>query len=238
MALGIPIVALTAALTLACQARLLGTGLLGEPREAPPVHAFDPPGAAVTGALTALAAMSVALAWFPGPVVAALARAVGVVAPSGDTSVVVAAVRPIGNLSLALAAVAALVAGLRAALVRRGPVRAAVTWDCGYAHPGARMQYSASSLAQPIAGAFAALLRTRVERSGPGGHWPAKASWRSRTLDRTVTGVYRPAFGGLNALLLRLRDLQEPRVTTYLRYVVLALVVVLALLFLPIVPRP
>jgi hypothetical protein len=35
-----------------------------------------------------------------------------------------------------------------------------------------------------------------------------------------------------------MRDLQEPRVTTYLRYLVLALLVALALLFLPIVVRP
>jgi len=65
----------------------------------------------------------------------------------------------------------------------------------------------------------------------------AAASWHARTIDRTVSGVYRPAMGGLSAVMLRLRDLQEPRVTTYLRYVVLALLVVLGLLFLPIVVR-
>jgi hypothetical protein len=53
-----------------------------------------------------------------------------------------------------------------------------------------------------------------------------------------VTGVYRPALGGLSTVLMRLRDLQEPRVTTFLRYLVLALLVVLGLLFLPIVVHP
>lgn len=128
---------------------------------------------------------------------------------------------------------------LRAWLVGRRPVRVAVTWDCGYARPDARMQYTGASLAEPIRGIFATLLPTRIERQGPRGYWPAFASFRARTADRTVTEVYRPALGGLTTVLLRLRDLQEPRVTTYLRYVVVALLVVLGLLFLPIaVPPP
>jgi hypothetical protein len=100
------------------------------------------------------------------------------------------------------------------------------------------MQYTGASLAEPIGRIFAALLPTRIERHGLHGYWPAAASWHARTVDRTVTGVYRPALGGLSAVMLRLRDLQEPRVTTYLRYLVLALLVVLGLLFLPIVVRP
>jgi hypothetical protein len=38
--------------------------------------------------------------------------------------------------------------------------------------------------------------------------------------------------------MMRVRDLQEARVTVYLRLVALALLVLLALLFLPLGPRP
>src|SRR5438067_1556824 len=80
----------------------------------------------------------------------------------------------------------------------RGAAAEAVTWDCGYAHPQARMQYTAASLAEPVSSRFAPLLRTRIEADGLTGPWPARASWRSRTLDQTMTGVYRPAFGGFS----------------------------------------
>ncbi len=238
LVVGIAAVAMTAALTLACYARLIGIGLLGVPRRAPPADAFARPGAAMIGSLAALAGMCVVVAWFPAPVVAALAGPVAMLVPAGDPTRAADVVRPLGGIALLASGVIILLAALRTALVRRRPVRASVTWDCGYATPEARMQYSASSLAEPIGRVFAPLLRTRVERHGPEGHWPAKASWRSRTPDRTMTGVYRPALGGLSALMLRLRGLQEPRVTTYLRYMVLALLVLLGLLFLPIVVRP
>jgi formate hydrogenlyase subunit 3/multisubunit Na+/H+ antiporter MnhD subunit len=238
MVIAIAAVAMTAALTVACYARLLGIGLLGAPRHAAREDAFVPPGPATIAPLAALALLSVGMAWFPAPLAGALAGAVRALAPTADPVTAADAVRPLGGLALVLALVIALFGALRAWLVGRRPVRATVTWDCGYARPDARMQYTGASLAEPIGRLFAAVLRTRIERHGPRGYWPAAASWHARTVDRTMTGVYRPALGGLSALLLRLRDLQEPRVTTYLRYLVVALLIVLGLLFLPIVVRP
>ena len=37
------------------------------------------------------------------------------------------------------------------------------TWDCGYAMPAPRMQYSASSFAERLVGLFSFVLRPRVE---------------------------------------------------------------------------
>jgi formate hydrogenlyase subunit 3/multisubunit Na+/H+ antiporter MnhD subunit len=238
MLIAIAAAAMTAALTLACYARLIGIGLLGSARREVPAGSFPRPGAALVGSLGATAALCVVVAWFPAPVASALAGPGRLLAPAADPGLVVRAIHPLGGVAIALTALIGLLAAVRAWLVGRRPVRAAVTWDCGYARPEPGMQYSAASLAEPIGRHFAALLRTRVERSGPRGYWPAAASWRARTLDRTVTGVYRPALEGLSAMMTRLRDLQEPRVTAYLGYVVLALLVVLGLLFLPIVtPR-
>jgi hypothetical protein len=226
---------MAAALTVACYARLIGVGLLGHARSEP--AAFASPGAATVGPLAALALLCVVFAWFPAAVAALLAGPVRTLT-GADPAGAVDAARPLGGLAIVLTMAVALIAALRGWLVGRQPVRSAVTWDCGYARPDARMQYTGASLAEPIGRVFAAFLRTRVERHGLGGYWPASASWRARTLDRTVTGVYRPALGGLSTVLMRLRDLQEPRVTTFLRYLVLALLVVLGLLFLPIVVHP
>ena len=43
-------------------------------------------------------------------------------------------------------------------------VTASVTWDCGYARPTARMQYTASSFAQPLTTLFRWLLGTDANR--------------------------------------------------------------------------
>jgi formate hydrogenlyase subunit 3/multisubunit Na+/H+ antiporter MnhD subunit len=228
-------VALTAALTVACHARLLGIGLLGAPRRELP--AADPaPG--ILGPLAVLAALCVLAGWFPQWLVDGLAAPVAAIVRGSGAAIGAGMLRPLGMLSLGLTGAVLGLAAARAALVRRRPVRAAVTWDCGYARPEARMQYTASSLAGPVTAVFAPLMRTRIDARGLGVVWPAEASWSSRTADQAVSGMYRPALGWLTLAMGRMRDLQEPRVTTYLRYLVLALLVALALLFLPIVVRP
>jgi NADH:ubiquinone oxidoreductase subunit 5 (subunit L)/multisubunit Na+/H+ antiporter MnhA subunit len=231
-------VAITAAFTVACYVRLLGIGLLGARRGGEPAGSHAAPGRATIVPLAVLAALCVLAAWFPQGLAHALAGPVRLLVPRGDSAAPAESLRPLGALSIALAGVVTLFAAARAALMRRGPRRASVTWDCGYAHPDPRMQYTASSLSQPVSGWFAPVLQTRIEAHGLSGPWPSDASWRSRTADQAMTGVYQPALGGVSRMLLGLRDLQQPDVTSYLRYVGLALLVALALLFLPIVARP
>jgi len=238
MLVEIAAVAMTAALTVACYARLIGIGLLGSPRREPPSGAFARPGTSITFTLAALGALCVAMAWFPAWFAAALAAPVGALVQAGDPGGVAAGLRPLGTFAIALTAAIGFMGALRSWLVGRRSVRASVTWDCGYVRPDARMQYTGASLAEPIGRIVGTLRPMRIERHGPQGYWPVSASWHARVMDHTVTGVYRPALAGLSTVMQRLRNLQEPRVTTYLRYLVLALLVVLGLLFLPIVVRP
>ena len=64
-------------------------------------------------------------------------------------------------------------------LVRRGlladrRVDESVTWGCGYPQPTARMQYTASSFAQPLTDLFRPLLGTRKKVVAPRGFFPPK----------------------------------------------------------------
>ena len=233
MLLGLAALTLTAALAIACYARLVGIGLLGEPRGEAIAHLPRQQGTLLIP-MALLAVLCVLAAWFPATLVAGLARPLAMLVPAGDAAAVVEAVSPLASLALAVVGAVAVLAMLRRALGRGGRVRKAVTWDCGFLRTSPRMQYTGASLVEPIGRAFAGLLRTRIERAGPAGHFPATASWRSRTLDPAVTEMYRPALERLAGLMTRVRDLQEPHVTTYLRWVVLALLVALALLFLPV----
>jgi formate hydrogenlyase subunit 3/multisubunit Na+/H+ antiporter MnhD subunit len=261
MLLGVGAIALTAPLAVACFARLTGIGLLGSRRTDGPGPGRDPgraPGLSMSLPMVALALLCLAAGWFPAapagllaPAVAGLepgivtAEAAGLLAPAVAglepgivTAEAAAALRPVGLLSLGLGALIAFLLAMRWAALRRRSIRRAPTWGCGYVRPSAAMQYTGASLSQPIAHVLAPVLRTRVERAGPQGSWPAEASWRSETPDWALESVGLPAFAALSRMLARLRGLQEPRVTTYLRYVALALLVLLGLLFLPPGPRP
>jgi hypothetical protein len=58
-------------------------------------------------------------------------------------------------------------------------------------------------------------------------------SWESRTPERALAEIYRPAFLRLAELLGFFGRLQEGRVMVYLRYVGIALLVLLAWFFWP-----
>ena len=62
------------------------------------------------------------------------------------------------------------------AAVSRTGLRRAPTWDCGYAMPTARMQYTAGSFASIINEWFAWILRPWREEHRPEGTFPAGAS--------------------------------------------------------------
>jgi formate hydrogenlyase subunit 3/multisubunit Na+/H+ antiporter MnhD subunit len=232
MVVGIAGLALTAALALACYGRLVGVGLLGMPRSAA-AERMGAPSRLQVAPMAFLAMLCAVGAWLPVLLVAALRPAVAGLVPDADAGFAAGLVAPLVGVALLVAVTIGAIVGLRRALDIGRTVRRAMTWDCGYAHPDPRMQYTASSVSELSARMFSPLLRPRVERRGLDDPWPASAAWSSRTSDRTVTEVYRPALAHLTGLMERLRNLQEPRVTTYLRYVVLALLAVLASLFLP-----
>jgi hypothetical protein len=96
------------------------------------------------------------------------------------------------------------------------------------------MQYTASSFAGPITRILQPLLQSRVDRDIQAeGTWPKTASWRSVTPDRALAGLYQPMFQSIEQALLRLRGLQQGRVSTYLLYIVLTVLVLVASMILP-----
>jgi NADH:ubiquinone oxidoreductase subunit 5 (subunit L)/multisubunit Na+/H+ antiporter MnhA subunit len=237
MVVALALAALAIALALANAARLVGIGLLGQPRS-PGAAGAPPPPRAMVVPMAILAALCVAGGCFVPSFARVIQPAVATLAPGAPASALGSLLVPIGQLVGLLVAVTVVLAAVRWALGRRREIRHAPTWGCGYAAPTPRMQYTASSLSEPIVRLLAPVLRTRVRWSGIAGHWPQSASWASQALDRAITDLYRPAIERVEAMAMRLRGMQEARVTTYLRYVVLALLVVLGLLFLPLRGRP
>jgi hydrogenase-4 component B len=116
---------------------------------------------------------------------------------------------------------------LRAWLLAGKEVGASGTWDCGYTRPTARMQYTASSFAQPITNMFHFLLRTRNRLRAPVGFFPEKAALHTETDDVFRRNLFRPTFRFVEWLLLQAHRLQQGSVQVYVLYVAVTLLVLL-----------
>ena len=224
--------ALIGGLAVACFTKAFGISFLGEPRT-PAAAAAKEAGASMLVPLLVLAAGCAGigvLGPFAIALLAPLAGALAGVDPSASAVFLGRAGAGFVQVTIVAGVLAAAAIGLailRAALLSRRTVRSAGTWDCGYTRPDARMQYTASSFAQPLVGMFRFPLATRRHWAPITEHFPAKAEFSSHTPDLFAEGIFRPAFAGVGLLLSRLRWLQHGRLQLYVLYVAATLLVLL-----------
>jgi formate hydrogenlyase subunit 3/multisubunit Na+/H+ antiporter MnhD subunit len=102
-------------------------------------------------------------------------------------------------------------------------------WDCGYGRPTARMAYTATAFAQPLADLFRPLLRTRRHvvpfKGDPAS--PSDAAIAAETDDLALGGLWRPLFTKTARLFQRAHLLQNGSLHLYILIILMA---VLALL--------
>jgi hydrogenase-4 component B len=111
--------------------------------------------------------------------------------------------------------------------VRRGAVRRVRrcdAWDCGFAPPTARMQYTATSFAQPIRQVFGLLFKVeealaRREDGAP--------QYELKVGDRTWGLFYLPVMRLVEAAAARVVRLQSGNVRVYLGWTLATLVLLL-----------
>ncbi|MBI3785157.1 MAG: hypothetical protein HY270_17335 [Deltaproteobacteria bacterium] len=212
--------------------KVFGIVFLGEPRSRSAERAAEP-ALVMRAAMLALAAGCVFVGCFAPVVVAALVPVVRVA--TGLPADAVA--QHLGEASRLLrwfvAAAAALVATsvlilfLRRWLLSRRDVGAAPTWDCGYAAPTPRMQYTSSSFSQPLTELFTFLLQTRHRGSALKGLLPDPTALATAAPDLLADGMYRPLFDLLGRGLRSVRWVQHGRVHVYVLYIAITLLVLL-----------
>ena len=213
---------MTGALALACFVKVCGVVFLGAPRSAAAARAHEGT-ASMRGAMLLLAGGCVAIGLGPVLLWPAIARVITAWHPPWEVAVPPA---PLRSLSLAHCALAGLAIAAVFALVhqsRREGVRRALTWDCGYARPDARMQYTAGSFAAIITDWFRGTLRPERHRTLPDVPFPEMATVAEHTPETVLEHVIEP----VARLVLRgsaaVRRLQHGRVQTYVFYVVVGL---------------
>ena len=229
--LAIVALALIGGLAAACFTKAFGAIFLGEPRSEHVGHAHDA-GPAMRIPMAVLAALCLVIG-LSGPLALRLLQPAvglltdGVVLAAADTTWTTHALWMITAGAVSILILALLLALVRSRLLAGRVVTESVTWDCGYAAPTARMQYTSSSFAEPITRLFRTFLRTCRRCSPPTELFPTSSSFASETPDLFSKYVYRPLFSLVDNLLSRFRWLQHGRLNLYVLYIVLALLALL-----------
>jgi hydrogenase-4 component B len=216
------LLAAAGALALVCFVKAGAIVFLGAPRTRAVAHAHEC-GPLLRGPMLALAALCGLLGLAPLLVWPAVARAVGDWNPVWRAA---APPAPLAALSAVQAAVALLAIAAGAGLWRwsRGNgLRRGATWDCGYAQPTARMQYTSGALAGIATGWFAWLLRPERVARRPRGLLPAGAHHFERVPETVLERVLAPVAGWVMRLSGAARRLQHGRLSAYILYVVAGL---------------
>jgi len=219
-------------LALACFTKAFGIVFLGEGRteEAGSAHEANWP---MRVAMLILAAGCV-LVGVAGPVIVtrmapALTGLTGLDGAALETELA-AATLPLMYIVAGVGLFALLVTLLvivRRRLLASREVTQSETWGCGYARPTPRMQYTASSFAQPLMDTFKMFLHTRRHAELPEELFPAKASMHTETLDAFRRNIYQPAFQTISRLLERIKQVQHGHVQLYVLYIAAALLALL-----------
>lgn len=224
--------ALIGGLAAACFTKAFGIVFLGQPRSERVEHAHEA-GWAMRIPMLLLAASCILIGLF-APITLSILQPVVQQVTGSPASIVhenlasaAGPLRLIAMIGAAFLALVIILAWLRRTLLANRKVEESVTWGCGYELATARMQYTASSFAQPLTDLFKPLLGTRKNISAPGGYFPSNAALKTETPDMVSEKIYRPVFTRIGVGLSRLRWLQQGNVQLYVLYIALTLLALL-----------
>jgi formate hydrogenlyase subunit 3/multisubunit Na+/H+ antiporter MnhD subunit len=230
MPLAVAAVALTAGLAVATFVKAFGIGFLARPRSVEAARATESPHSMLTG-MGIAAVACVGLALLPTlvlPTIGAVAgTAVGVTDPLQIDGMTIRLIGVAGSLSPLMLTVALMIglvatlAGVRALATRRA-ARAARLWDCGAGPLSARMEYTATSFAEPLQRVFDDVLHAEqdidVSHHDESNYLVQTIEYRRRIPDRIERRLYEPVLAAMAAWGRAGRRLAPGSVHRYLGY--------------------
>jgi hydrogenase-4 component B len=226
LTLVVPALALTGALALACFVKAFGAAFLGTARTADAADAREVP-ATMRLAMAPLVLGCVAIGLLPTLFAPLLSRAVQLAAPRIEMPDALAnLLRPVQTSALIITTLAIAAAALLLTTRRRAAT--AVTWDCGYASPTARMQYTSSSFARGLVGLFAWAMPAVVHAPRPFTLFPTMATFHSHVPDTVLDRALLPALRGARWVLGFARYIQHGRMQLYILYLGVTLILLLS----------
>jgi NADH:ubiquinone oxidoreductase subunit 5 (subunit L)/multisubunit Na+/H+ antiporter MnhA subunit len=238
--LAVAVVAMTAGIGVAAFVKALGTGFLARPRTEGASAATEAPFSMVLAMVLAAVACA-ALAVVPTQMMPAISR-IGanldiVGAPVSDELLTLrvaertGVVATIWPLWIAVAVVGLTLAIAATARMLGQPRRRRIAWDCGDGPLTARMEYTATSFAEPLQRVFDDVLAPErsidVTHADESKYHVAAVSYQQKIPDRIENRIYRPLLKAVHAVGERARVLGNGSVHRYLGYMLTALLLVL-----------
>lgn len=227
--------AMAGALALATFTKAACLGFLGAPRSKAAERAHEATPSMLAAMLTLcvlciLSGAGSALLWTP------LTHAIAAWNPALTSSPVIASGIHTSLQALCLALLAVLLLFVFAGRVltsklRTLPAGTSPTWDCGYAQPTARMQYTAASFSDLPTRWFHRLLRPEQHYKAPEGLLASNCIHEERVPEVVLEQVVSPLGGLIMKLSAAVRRLQHGQLQSYLLYVVGAIVALAGLIF-------
>lgn len=213
--------------------KIFTTVFLGEPRSALGRESRDP-GWCMQLPMVILSVMCLILAGLVPfylvrlltPIIAQIIKA--------PTSLIVASLWDVENIlnkvilaSLLGGSIFGIVYLLRRQLLAKRKIESGLTWDCGYAQPSGRMQYTGTSFVEPFLSFFNSFLRPRIKKALPSKIFPSEASWFLAAPDLFSRGLYRRASDFIYAKISQWRWIQHGRAHFYILYILLTLLILI-----------
>ena len=210
------------ALALAAFVKAGAVIFLGTPRTKPAAHAREC-GWRMRAPMLAMAGVCLTIGMAPVLFWQAISRAVGSWHPAWTAGPIPAPLGTLGKVHLGVALLLVLAGVFLWRKTRANGLRQDLTWDCGYAAPAAKMQYSGGSFAGIAAGWFDWILLPMRKLRRPRGGFPANAILLERVPETVLERVITPAGGVIMRVSTAARRLQHGRLQSYILYVLAGL---------------
>ena len=215
--------AMAGALAMASFAKAGAMIFLGAPRTRVAAHAHEC-GLGMRGPMLVLAGVCVTIGLAPILFWPVVARVIASWRPTWVTLEAPAPLMTLGSVHVALAVLVLLAAMWLWRKAHANGLARGLTWDCGYATPIARMQYTSASFAGIVSGWFRWVLQPERKMRRPRGHFPAEAIRLERVPETVLERLIGPVSAVLMQVSTAVRRLQHGRLQFYILYVVVGLI--------------
>ncbi len=227
--IAVPVLAMIGSLAIACFVKVFSTIFLGNPRTHAAEHPHESP-LLMRSPMVVLAFCCVMIGLVPVLVSPLLDRVIAVWRPELDlTRLSLTAIAPLKEVTIMSISLVGGIFLLMIALVHPSRITNRVgTWDCGYARPTNRMQYTSSSFARMIVAMFHWALHPRIHLPKINGLFPKPEKMHSHVDDIVLDRGLRPMGHRIERVFGWFHQFQQGLTQHYVLYILITVIVILS----------